>query len=72
MVPWLVRLGFRRGVLGGSRPFLVVWIALMGLRLLKKLGGNDTEVVYSEVLRPGEKVLLTHEAPEPRRRRRSK
>ena len=63
MIATLSRLGFRRGVLGGSRGFMILWMVAMAVRLLKRMGGSEPEVVYSEKLEPGTSLLLTHEAP---------
>lgn len=61
MAAVLRRAGFRKGVLGGNRAFLVVWLVLTGIKLMKHLTGDEKQVVYSEELRPGEKLLITHE-----------
>lgn len=61
MLRLLLRQGFRRGVLQGSRPWLVVGGVALGLRVLRKLSGSEPEVVYSEKLGPGESVVIAHE-----------
>lgn len=52
--------GFRRGVLDGNRA----WIVIAGVALLAHLGGRalgaEPEVVFSEVLQPGESFVITH------------
>lgn len=58
----LMRRGWHRGVVGGSRA----WTAVGGLALLAYLGGRawrkEEDVVFSEQLRPGETFRITHEA----------
>jgi hypothetical protein len=59
----LMRLGWRRGVIEGSPG----WTAIGGLALLAFLAGRawhqEADVVFSEKLRPGESIRITHEAP---------
>lgn len=66
MVRLLLRNGFRRGVLGGSRPWLVLGGVGLLVRVLRRLAGSEPDVVYSETLQPGQAVLIAHEAPGPR------
>ena len=56
-----MRQGFRRGVLQGSRPWLVVGGVAVGMKVLRKLSGSEPEVVYSEKLAPGESLVIAHE-----------
>lgn len=62
LVRYLMRQGWRRGVVGGSP----VWTAVCGLGLLGYLAGRawhkEPEVVFSEKLAPGEIIRITHEA----------
>ncbi|HET6963800.1 MAG TPA: hypothetical protein VFH58_03445 [Acidimicrobiales bacterium] len=61
-IRYLMRQGWRRGVVGGSP----VWTAVCGLGLLGYLAGRawhrEPEVVFSEKLAPGEIIRITHEA----------
>ena len=61
MVRLLLRNGFRKGVLEGSR----VWLVLGGLglvfRLTKKLGGSEPKVVYCEELPVGQAIVIANE-----------
>lgn len=70
----LLRLGVRRGVLGGSRPFVVLAGAAGAWRLIQILAGSVKETVYREELRPGEELIISHHrttyADDERRRRR--
>jgi hypothetical protein len=58
----LMRVGWRRGVVDGSSG----WTALGGLALLAYLAGwawhREEDVVFSELLGPGESIRITHEA----------
>lgn len=67
MVPLLRRLarnGFRRGVLGRSRAWLVVGITATAVRLVTRLLARKPEVVYSTRLQPGEALRITALPPE--------
>jgi hypothetical protein len=58
-----MRQGWRRGVIDGSQP----WVVVGGLALLGYLAGKalhrEPEVVFSEKLKPGQSLRITHEAP---------
>jgi hypothetical protein len=56
----LTRQGMRRGVLGGSQGWAIVWLAAFAIR---KWGLRREEVVYSEALEPGGRLTIVHEAP---------
>jgi hypothetical protein len=56
----VIRNGWRRGILHGSRPWLVAGGLALGLRLVQKLTGSEEKVVYSEVLQPGETLVIAH------------
>jgi hypothetical protein len=62
LLRFAMRQGWRRGVVDGNRG----WIVVGGLALLGHLAGRALkrapEVVFSEKLRPGEVVRITHEA----------
>lgn len=62
LVRYLLRQGWRRGVVGGSRA----WTVACGLGVLAYLAGRawhkEPEVVFSEKLTPGEIIRITHEA----------
>jgi hypothetical protein len=48
-----------RGLLGGSRPWTILWGVLAVRRLLKRLLRDEPEVVYSEELLPGEAIVIS-------------
>ena len=59
-----------RGLMGGSRKWLILGGAAWGLHYAKRiLVGADPAPVYTEDLLPGEKLVITHiSRPEKRRR----
>lgn len=61
MIRLLLRGGLRRGVLGGSGPWLVVGGFALAVRIVQRISGSIPEVVYSGDLKPGQALLITHE-----------
>lgn len=55
-----MRKGLRKGILEGSRPWLVVGVAAGGVRLLKRLSRREPQVVFSEVLPEGATLVISH------------
>jgi hypothetical protein len=60
MLRLLTRNGLRRGLLGGSRPWLLIGVAAGGLRLLGRITSNDEKVVFREELAPGTSLVISH------------
>jgi hypothetical protein len=60
MLGLLLRQGFKRGVLGGNRAWLMVGGAALALRLVKKLAGSERKTVYCEELKPGEALVIAN------------
>lgn len=58
MLRYLYRRAQLKGPLGGSRGWTVLWVALLGRRLLKRATKDKPDVVYSEVLRPGQSLVI--------------
>lgn len=56
----LLSLGIRRGVLGGSSPFIVLAGLAGAWRLIKILSGSVKETVYLEPLEPGQELVISH------------
>ena len=54
-----MRAGMRRGLGDGSRFWLVVGSAALGIRLLQRLSTPKPTVIREE-LHPGETILITH------------
>lgn len=65
MLRYLYRRSQLQGLLGGSRLWTALWVVLFGARMYKKATSRDSKVVYSEVLGPGQSVLIRHEAGRP-------
>ncbi|MEA3076610.1 MAG: hypothetical protein QOF60_1518 [Actinomycetota bacterium] len=61
MTGFLWRTALRRGLLGGSRPWMTVFAVIGLTRVFKKLSGSEPKTVYREELQPGETILITHE-----------
>jgi hypothetical protein len=61
----LVRHGLRRGILDGSRPWLVVGLVVWLARLARRLASPEPETVWSGSLRPGETLVVSNSPPEP-------
>ncbi len=63
LLAWAIGRGWRRGLVGGERIWLVVGAAALllqwGLRALRK----EPELVFSEKLGLGEQLIITHRAP---------
>ena len=57
---FLLRNGIKKGVLGGSRPWLVLAGVGATWKILQKLAGNEPVVVLSEELQPGETMVIAH------------
>lgn len=69
MLMRLFRFGIRRGLLGGSRRWLMMGL-LAGLgKLLARMARSQREVVYREELKQGETVVIDHQAAPSRDRR---
>ncbi len=60
MVQRLLRIGIRKGLIGGSKAWLVAGAAAGGIRLLGRMARRDPRVVYCEKLEPGERLVITH------------
>jgi hypothetical protein len=63
LLAWAIGRGWRRGLVGGERIWLVVGAAALllqwGLKALRK----EPELVFSEKLGLGEQLIITHRAP---------
>lgn len=60
-------MAFRRGVLGGSGQWAVVWAAAALLARARRRSEEGPVVIHREVLQPGESVRIS--VSEPHRRR---
>ena len=60
MLRTLTRIAISRGLFGGSRAWLTVGTAVVGLRAVGRLVNKEPKVVYSEELAPGESLVISH------------
>jgi hypothetical protein len=66
MFSYLRRRAAVKGLLGGSRSWLVVWVVLFGLRLLRRITHQKEKVVFSEELKPGQTLVISASDREPK------
>jgi hypothetical protein len=63
-VGWLVRTlrrqGVRRGIFGGSSTWAAVAVGTWGYTTLKKMARREPELVFSEELKPGERIIIAN------------
>lgn len=55
----LSRTAFRRGVTGGSRPWLYLWVVASVVTWMRKRSADPPPVLHTEVLEPGEAVRIS-------------
>jgi len=55
----LAETGLRRGA-SGNGIWLAFGVVISGLRLVHRLGKRSRDVVFTEVLKPGEAFNITH------------
>jgi hypothetical protein len=63
LLAWAVGRGWRRGLLGGERLWLVVGAAALLVQWGLKALRTEHQVVFSEKLGIGEQLIITHRAP---------
>jgi len=64
----IARFGIGRAMVGGSRGWLALGAAGTAWRILRKAVVKEPQVVYSEKLSPGRRLVISHLEPAPRRR----
>ena len=55
-----------RGLLGGSRPWTILWAVLFTRRLLKRFVKDEPEILYRTELQMGETLVISGKEQEPR------
>jgi hypothetical protein len=55
------RLGISKGMAGAGGGWLAVGIGAWGLQRVRKLAAKDIEVLISEPLKPGDRIVITNE-----------
>lgn len=60
-----------RGLFGGNRAWMGVGAVMWTYKTIRKLfSGGDPSARYIEELKPGERLVITHPEPAPKRRRK--
>jgi hypothetical protein len=60
VVRLLRRNGVRRGIFGGSRGWAAVAVGTWGYTTLKRMARREPELVFSEELKPGERIIISN------------
>lgn len=55
-----------RGLLGGSRPWMILWSVLAARRVLKRLTTDQPEVLDTITIEPGQAIIVSNRDREPR------
>ena len=55
----LWRTSITRGVLGGNQTWLAIAVVLGVRKLVRRLAGDEAEVLYCEELGPGDRLLIS-------------
>lgn len=58
----LTLMGLRRAM-GGSHPWAITVVVVIGLRALRRLAHEEPEVLYRTRLRSGDRILVSARAP---------
>ena len=59
----LRRNGVRTGIFGGSRGWAAVAVGTWGYTTLKRMARREPELVFSEELKPGDRIIITNNVP---------
>ncbi|HEX2576972.1 MAG TPA: hypothetical protein VHK88_11535 [Aquihabitans sp.] len=57
------RLGITRGLFGGSKGWFYVGTGLWTLRTIRRMAERKSEVLVSEVLEPGQRLVIANGRP---------
>ncbi|HTV11259.1 MAG TPA: hypothetical protein VME20_05285 [Acidimicrobiales bacterium] len=63
LLDYLVRRGWRRGLMGGENLWLALGGAALALRYTLRLLRKKEELVFTEKLGLGETIIITHRPP---------
>lgn len=55
------RVGFAQGMRGRGGPWLALGVGAWGLQRLRSMSAKQAEVLLSEPLAPGERIVITNE-----------
>jgi hypothetical protein len=62
----LHRQAMLRGLIGGSRPWMILWSVLATRRLLKRLTGDRPEILQTVTLEDGQAIVVSTRRVEPK------
>jgi len=62
LVGYLRRTGLRKGVIGGDRLWMSVWVLVVGARLIRKLAAPKPVIEHFD-LGPGQTIVVTDLGP---------
>lgn len=57
----LLARALRKGLFGGSRLWTVIGTIGLAMKVLRKITKDEPEVAFSEELRPGQTLLISHD-----------
>lgn len=60
----VARIGLRKGILEGSRPWLYTGLAAVAVRVARRITREEPRTVYSERLEPGQRLEIRVLPPE--------
>lgn len=62
---WLIaeRRGLSRGLFGGKRGWLYLGTTLFTIRTVRRFVGRKTEILLSEEIRPGDRLIIANNRP---------
>lgn len=60
VVRLIERTGLRKGVSGGSKPWMYVGTGLWTLRTVRRLAERKEEILISEKLGPGQRIIIAN------------
>jgi hypothetical protein len=63
---FLYRRAQLRGLVGGSRPWTILWGVLFARRLIKRFTSDEPEILYRTELKTGETLVISGKDQEPR------
>jgi hypothetical protein len=63
VVNYLRRSGISKGILGGRRGWMTVFFLTWGYQKVKQLAQRDAEIVLSEELKPGQRIIIAAGRP---------
>ena len=56
------RAAVRKGFWGGQRSWMTVFAVIATVKAVRRLAGGTQDVAYTEELKPGQALLITHHA----------